>query len=230
MPNLAPPLALVLLLAACAPLRPLDRPAPRTVAFRCQTGGAITVAFTDRRARLVEADGRVVELPQRPAGSGFWYEGQAGALRGKGSEATWMPANGQPRACVAAPSVAPATAAALDGTRWRLQQFESSDDAQGVTRPDDPARYTLEFGGDRAAMRLDCNRASAAWRATPSGATGGALAFGPVAMTRAACPPGSLDTRIARDLPRVRSYTLAGDTLNLALEADGGIYTWRRAS
>jgi hypothetical protein len=37
-----------------------------------------------------------------------------------------------------------------------------------------------------------------------------------------------MDTRIAGDLERVRTYTLGGDRLNLVLEANGGVYTWRR--
>jgi hypothetical protein len=36
------------------------------------------------------------------------------------------------------------------------------------------------------------------------------------------------DTRIASDLDRVRTYTLDGDRLNLALEGNGGIYTWQQ--
>lgn len=229
MPNPVRPLAVVLLLAGCAPLGPVDPPDPRTVLFRCQAGGPVTVTFTPDRARLVEADGRVIELDQRPSGSGFRYEGMQGELRGKGEEITWTPVAAPPRTCAAARAEAAAAAPALDGTRWRLEGFQFSDDAQGVTRPPDPSRYTLEFTGDRAAMRLDCNRATATWRATPSGPTGGAFSFGPAAMTRAACPAGSLDAKIAGNLPRIRSYTIAGDTLNLALEADGGIYTWRRA-
>jgi hypothetical protein len=38
----------------------------------------------------------------------------------------------------------------------------------------------------------------------------------------------SMDDRIARDLSNIVSYRLVGDTLNLALKMDSGIYTWRR--
>jgi hypothetical protein len=41
------------------------------------------------------------------------------------------------------------------------------------------------------------------------------------------CPPGSLDSRIARDMGYVRSYTMQGDMLSLSLMADGGIYVWK---
>lgn len=220
-----------LLLAGCAQHQTVDPPAPRTVSFRCAGGAMMAVTYSPQRARLVDVDGRVAELEQRPSGSGLKYRGAPGELSGKGEEISWAPATGEPRTCTAAPVVASAdaTPAPLDGTRWVLDSFQSSDDAQGTVRPPDPSRYTLEFRGDRAAMRLDCNRATATWQASSSGASGGGLTFGPAAMTRAACPPGSLDTKIAADLPRIRSYTLAGEILNLALVADGGFYRWRRA-
>ena len=77
-------------------------------------------------------------------------------------------------------------------------------------------------------MQLDCNRAVGRWEARPTSATGGSISFGQTAMTRAACLQGSMDTRIAGDLERVRTYSLDDDRLNLALEANGGVYTWRR--
>ena len=69
------------------------------------------------------------------------------------------------------------------------------DDTQGTTHPEDPSRYTVTFGADgRAAFRLDCNRASAEWKATPAnaGAGSGQLIFGTLAGTRAMCPPDRL--------------------------------------
>ncbi|MDT1878174.1 META domain-containing protein, partial [Acinetobacter baumannii] len=57
----------------------------------------------------------------------------------------------------------------------------------------------------------------------------GVISFGNVAMTRMMCPEGSLDTRIARDMGNVRSYTLQGRTLSMSLMADGGIYVWTRS-
>jgi hypothetical protein len=47
-------------------------------------------------------------------------------------------------------------------------------------------------------------------------------------MTRAMCLRASWDDRLARDFGCVRSYTLEGDKLHLALTLDSGIYTWRR--
>jgi heat shock protein HslJ len=119
----------------------------------------------------------------------------------------------------------------LAGSRWQLVQFQSSDDAVGTIKPAEPARYVMDLmAGGQLAMQLDCNRAVGRWEAKPTDATSGLIAFSAAAMTRAACPPGSMDTRIARDLEHVRSYTLEGDRLNLALKLDSGIYTWRRVA
>lgn len=117
----------------------------------------------------------------------------------------------------------------LAGTRWRLEKFESSDDAQGVSQPADPSKYGLEFKADgMLAMRLDCNRGTAQWTAVPSEPGRGTLSVSPGAMTRAMCPPGSWDTRIAQNIGDVQSYVIQGDRLHLALKLDSGIYTWVR--
>lgn len=115
----------------------------------------------------------------------------------------------------------------LAGTSWQLQAIQSMDDAQGTTRVPDKTYYTVSFGRDgRVAMRLDCNRATGSWRAEPASTSSGSLQFSALAMTRALCPPASLDTRIARDMPYVRSYVLKEGRLYFSLQADGGIYEW----
>lgn len=123
--------------------------------------------------------------------------------------------------------VAP-TPPSLAGTTWQLVAMQSMDDAQGTTRPADPAAYTLRFGTDgRAALRVDCNRAMGSWQATPSAdGNSGTLTFGPLAGTRAMCPPGSLAPRLMQQLPFVRSYLLRDGQLHLSLMADGGILSW----
>jgi heat shock protein HslJ len=106
-------------------------------------------------------------------------------------------------------------------------EFRSSDDAIGVIRPDDPAKYTMALSGDgRVALRLDCNRANGPWSSNATSQDSGSFSFGSLAMTRALCPPSSLDQRIARDAPYVRSYLLRGGNLYLNLMADGGTYVW----
>jgi len=128
----------------------------------------------------------------------------------------------------ALPAAHSGAAGNLAGTRWRLVEIQSMDDTIGTTRPSDRNLYTLDLNVDgRAALRLNCNRGVGQWSAQPiaNGAEGN-FAIGPVAMTRALCPPPSLDERIARDMDYVRSFLLKDGRLYLSLMADGGIYVW----
>jgi heat shock protein HslJ len=117
---------------------------------------------------------------------------------------------------------------ALADTRWRLVEFQSMDDAQGTTRPRDRSLYTMRLNGDgTVAMRLDCNRATGTWSAEPSGdGTSGRFEFGPLAATRALCPPPNMEESIMRQAGHIRSYLLQDGRLYLSLMADGGIYAW----
>lgn len=110
------------------------------------------------------------------------------------------------------------------------------DDSQAPLRPTDPARYTLDFAADgRLLLRLDCNIGRTTWRAAPAPGSGperrsGSLGFGPIATTRVACPPGSIEPRLVAMLPYVRSFVIERGQLHLALQADGGILSWKPAS
>ena len=87
--------------------------------------------------------------------------------------------------------------------------------------PDDRSKYTIEFdakGG--VAARIDCNRGRGTW--TSAGPS--QVQFGPMAVTRALCPPGSLHDQIVKQWTNIRSYTMKDGRLFLALMADGGIY------
>ena len=68
--------------------------------------------------------------------------------------------------------------------------------------------------------RIDCNRARGGWKSPAPGR----LEFGPMAATRAECPPGSLHDQIMRQLPFVRTYVVKGERLYLSLMADAGTY------
>jgi heat shock protein HslJ len=116
----------------------------------------------------------------------------------------------------------------LAGTEWRLVEFQSMDDGQGTTRPSDPSLYTMRLGADGTVnMRLNCNRANGSWKATPSAdPSSGQFEFGPLAGTRALCPPPSMDEQITAQAGHVRSYLLKGGRLYLTLMADGGIFAW----
>lgn len=117
----------------------------------------------------------------------------------------------------------------LVGTRWQLVEFISMDDAQGVTRPADPSSYTMELREDgKAYLRLNCNLAKGEWGAEPAGeGSSGTFTLKNLAMTRAACPPPSMDTFIALQAEYIRSYLLRDGMLHLSLMADGGIFTWK---
>jgi heat shock protein HslJ len=114
---------------------------------------------------------------------------------------------------------APPAAANLTGTSWQLVKFQGSDDT--TLTPDDRSKYTIEFGADgRLSARIDCNRGRGTWKTTgPS-----QLQLGPLALTRAMCPPGSLHDRIVKQWGAIRSYVLKDGHLFLSLMADGGIY------
>jgi hypothetical protein len=133
------------------------------------------------------------------------------------------------------PPSAPAGGAAasahspLAGTRWRLVQFQSPEEAIGLKKPYDPDAYIMELSPDgQLAVQLDCNRAAGRWEAHATGTDQGSISLNAPAVTSAACLRESWESRLARDLAFVRSYTIIGDTLNFALKLDSGIYTWRR--
>jgi heat shock protein HslJ len=126
----------------------------------------------------------------------------------------------------------PAPKSPLADTQWRLVEFQSMDDAQGTTRPSDPSLYTMRLDADgTVSMRLNCNRATGTWSAEPSSdPNSGGFTFGPLAMSRAHCPPPSMDEGIARQSQYIRGYLLKDGRLYLSLMADGGIYAWEPAT
>jgi para-nitrobenzyl esterase len=123
-------------------------------------------------------------------------------------------------ACAAGTPPVPSTSTPdLGGTTWQLVRFQGGDGKTLV--PDDRAKYTLDFNRDGSlTARIDCNRGRGIWRS--AGASH--LELGPMALTRAQCPPGSLHDRIVKDWGFVRSYVVKSGHLFLALMADGGIY------
>lgn len=129
-----------------------------------------------------------------------------------------------------APSGGSAAPLDLAGTTWEFIEFRSSSDTIGVVRNEQPGRFRLVLNGDgTVAMELGCNRARGRWSAEASGSgRSGSFTFGPLAATKALCPPPNLDERIVRDAQYVRSYLLEGDRLFLSLMADGGIFVWEK--
>jgi para-nitrobenzyl esterase len=124
-----------------------------------------------------------------------------------------------PRATASVQVSAPSASPELAGTSWQLVKFQGSDEK--TLTPDDGAKYTIDFAaGGRLTARIDCNRGSGTWKSSgPS-----RLQFGPLALTRAKCPAGSLHDQIVKQWANIRWYVIKDGHLFLALMADGGIY------
>ncbi len=106
----------------------------------------------------------------------------------------------------------------LAGTSWRLLEIASMNDT--VQTPEATATYDLTFLEEgRAAITADCNRGSGTWNS----ASPGQLEFGPIAATRAMCPPGSFSDSYLAQFEWARTYVIEDDHLFLATMADGSI-------
>jgi len=105
------------------------------------------------------------------------------------------------------------------------------DDAIGTVKPTDPSLYSMRLDADgTVSMRLNCNSATGSWHSEPGREPiSGSFEFGPIAATRALCPPPTLDEQIAAHAGYIRSYVMKDGRLYLSLMADGGIYVWEPA-
>ncbi len=105
----------------------------------------------------------------------------------------------------------------ITGTAWAWQGTQAKDGARIV--PDGPERYTLEFlPGGQVNVRADCNRGTASYALN-----GAQLSFGPVALTKMMCPPGSRDADFLRGLAAAATHELAGSSLVLSLRDAAGV-------
>ena len=106
--------------------------------------------------------------------------------------------------------------ASLEGTSWRLVQINLTAGARPAI---ERSRYTIGFGAAGVLnVRFDCNRGRGSWQS----AAAGQLEFGPMALTRAMCPVGSLHDELVRQWPNVRSYLFKDGRLFLTLMEGGG--------
>jgi len=120
---------------------------------------------------------------------------------------------------VCAQTAPQAATSTLSGTSWQLVRFQSSDDK--TLTPAERVKYTMVFDRDGGvSVRIDCNRGHGTWKSEGPNQ----LQFGPLALTRAMCPPAPLNDRIPNDWAYVRSYILKNGHLFLSLMADGGTY------
>ncbi len=104
----------------------------------------------------------------------------------------------------------------LVGRTWYWQGTQMNDDSRFV--PNDPRRYTVLFSRDsRVAVRADCNRGTGTYMLR-----GRTLTIPPFALTRAACPPGSLERRFVTQLNNIDSFFWRGDVLYLQIKVDSG--------
>ena len=78
---------MLLALSACATTT--SAPSERRVTFDCDQDRDLTVVFEENQARIINTDGSEIVIPQRPSGSGFWYESPTHSLRGQGTEMTY---------------------------------------------------------------------------------------------------------------------------------------------
>jgi len=107
----------------------------------------------------------------------------------------------------------------IGDTSWQLVKFQGGDGA--VLTPDDKAKYTVAFTNNgNVSVRFDCNRGRGTWILSGPNE----LRFGPLGLTRTMCPQPSLHDHLAKQWPMVRSYTVKGGHLFLALMADAGSY------
>ncbi len=84
----------------------------------------------------------------------------------------------------------------------------------------DPLRYTLQFDpSGKLQTQADCNTASGSYTL----AGNGALALNVGAMTKMACPPGSLGSEFALELGQVSAYQLNEGYLELGLQGGGSM-------
>ena len=167
----------------------------RTATFVCDDKSTLTIQFissgSTNQAHVMWG-AAAWTLPQVRTGSGARFAADGVSVWNKGNDVLFERGSAKLNCTVAGSE--------LVGSNWRLVEFQSSDDKIGIVKPDDPAKYTLALGADgRAAMRLNCNRGTGPWSSHASSADSGSFSLGPLAVTRALCPPPSLDERIAGD-------------------------------
>jgi len=126
------------------------------------------------------------------------------------------PERGAEAAGTEAGAPVPAPADGIEGVDWRWVGIVTPVEVIRP-RPEGPERYTLRLEAGTASGLADCNWFSGSYTLEDK-----ALTFGPLAMTRMACPPGSLGERYAGYLAYVRIMFTQDDTLYMDMMADGG--------
>jgi heat shock protein HslJ len=116
----------------------------------------------------------------------------------------------------------PREAGRLVGITWCWRGTLMNDGANFV--PADPNRYTIHFTSDgRTAVRADCNRGTGTYVLR-----GQTIEISRLGMTKAMCPPGSLDQRFLMNLGQVAIYSVRDGVLLLDLKFDSGTMRFSR--
>lgn len=111
-------------------------------------------------------------------------------------------------------------AADLLGTSWQLVKFHD----KSPLPADERKRYTIAFAENgRLTIRFDCNRGQGTWKSPAPGK----LEFGPLALTRAKCPAGSLHDQLVREWRDINAYAVKDKQLML-LRDDQDYYVLER--
>ena len=106
--------------------------------------------------------------------------------------------------------------ATITGFAWRLVAIQWADGH--ATRPADPAGYLFELGADgRVSGKADCNRMMGTYTIDAQ-----TLRFGPLATTRMACPPGSVDADWLRALAAADSWLVRDGHLHITMTGKAG--------
>jgi len=114
------------------------------------------------------------------------------------------------------PPMAAAGDALLTNTVWTWQGTQLAAGAR--IAPETPERYTLVFQpGGMVNVRADCNRGSGSYLLNAS-----QLTFGPIALTKMMCPPGSRDGEFLKGLGSVSAQGMSGSDLVLTLQGNAG--------
>jgi heat shock protein HslJ len=195
-------------------------------AMDSRVDGALSRVFLQSKGELTAeyqryAAGDPLCCPSRTTTVVFELAGDPPVLRPVSATTAGEKGTGPPTPTGTKPpdSSSPSPSAGVAGTSWQLVKFQGGD---GTTlTPDDRAKYTIEFvPGGRLIARIDCNRGRGTWKSSGPGQ----IEFGPMALTRAQCPPGSLHDQIMKQWGNIRSFVIRDGHLFLALMADGGIY------
>lgn len=113
----------------------------------------------------------------------------------------------------------------LTGRIWQLEQIQYNDGALLTATP--PENYTVEFMADGSVIiRADCNRARGQF--TEEG--DGSVAISVDAVSRAACPPGSISNEFLQGLNDSAIYFLQDGKLFMDIKYGTGTMQFRAAS